>query len=346
MRKIFCSATLMSILLSTNVGIANASEFPDVPSDRWSYESISYIADKGIISGYEDGKFHPERVITRAEAAVVMNNYLTEEGRLTEEASSNNFNDVPSGAWYTQAVNNTSNLGIFKGDTNGNFNPDNELTRAEMIAIFNRVEGYEKKAEYQFSDVKDTDWYAEDVKVAYSNGIVNGIEQSNGNVVFNGNQDVKREEFVKVLDNVYHYDPSFVSSEIPTVLSPEEEALQEVFDVINKAREKVGVAPLVMNDSLSKVATMDAENMALRNEFISSTDEFEAMLNSYGLYPVWAFQTYASGDEGEIASTLIDYLSTTEHFKQLLNSTLEEVGIGWYVGEDDVNYLVIVVANF
>lgn len=346
MKKIFYSATLMGLFLGTNVGIVNAAEFPDVSSDRWSYDSIEYIADKGLISGYEDGKFYPERNITRAEAAVVINNYLIEEDRLTEEASSNNFKDVPSGAWYTQAVNNIASLGIFKGDTDGNFNPNNELTRAEMVAIFNRVEGYEKKADYQFSDVEDTDWYAEDVKIAYSNGIVNGIEQSNGHVIFSGDQDVKREEFAKVLNNVYHYNPSFVANEIPTVISPEEEALQEVFNIINLEREKVGVAPLVMNDSLSKVAAMDAENMALRNEFISSTDEFEEMLNSYGLNPVWAFQTYASGDEGEIASTLIDYLSTTEHFKQLMNSTLEEVGIGWYAGEDNINYLVIVVANF
>lgn len=59
-------------LLEKNLKIKESLTFSDVKSDRWSYEYIKKMAEKGILKGYEDGSFRPENGITRAEIAVVL----------------------------------------------------------------------------------------------------------------------------------------------------------------------------------------------------------------------------------------------------------------------------------
>lgn len=339
-------ALATSVLVSTNVVEVSAKEFSDVTSNRWSYESIEFISNKGLITGYEDGTFKSAKTITRAEAAVIVNNYLLKEGKLTEEYDSNDFTDVPANAWYTQAVNNTNHAGVFTGDGKGHFNPNATLTRAEMVSIFNRVEGYEVKANYQFSDVLPTDWYAEDVMIAYSNGIINGIEQPNGNVIFKGRGQVTREQFVTVLNNIYHYDPDFVAEEIPTVVSTLEESVQSVFEIINQERAKVGVAPLILDPTLTEVAQLNAENMAIRNDFLQSYDEFEALLNSSNLYPTEAVLTWANGDEDETAEEEIKYLITTDEYEKMIDPSYQEVGIGWSENSKNLNLLSIMYVSY
>jgi hypothetical protein len=49
---------------------AEPRDFPDVPSDHWAYTHIEYCVEKGVVSGYEDGNYHPEAVVTRDQMAV------------------------------------------------------------------------------------------------------------------------------------------------------------------------------------------------------------------------------------------------------------------------------------
>jgi hypothetical protein len=45
-------------------------DFPDVPSDHWAYIHIEYCVENGVVSGYDDGNYHPEGVVTRDQMAV------------------------------------------------------------------------------------------------------------------------------------------------------------------------------------------------------------------------------------------------------------------------------------
>jgi len=44
--------------------------FPDVPTDHWAFKHIEYCAQENVVKGYEDGYYHPERVVTRDQMAV------------------------------------------------------------------------------------------------------------------------------------------------------------------------------------------------------------------------------------------------------------------------------------
>ena len=53
-----------------------SKEFPDVPENHWAYEAVTRLAGSDIVQGYEDGKFHGERTMTRYEMAEIIYNAL------------------------------------------------------------------------------------------------------------------------------------------------------------------------------------------------------------------------------------------------------------------------------
>ena len=78
--------------LDALLGVLNPSlskDFPDVPANHWAYEAVSRLAGNGIIQGYEDGKYHGERTMTRYEMAEIIYNALSKgakaEAKLVEE---------------------------------------------------------------------------------------------------------------------------------------------------------------------------------------------------------------------------------------------------------------------
>jgi hypothetical protein len=66
-----------------------SKEFPDVPENHWAYEAVSRLAGNGVIQGYEDGKYHGDRTMTRYEMAEIIYNALSKgakaEKKLVEE---------------------------------------------------------------------------------------------------------------------------------------------------------------------------------------------------------------------------------------------------------------------
>lgn len=94
---------------------------------------------------------------------------------LTATASAKSFPDVDAGAWYSDAVEYMNELGVMVGDTEGNFNPDKTVTRAEMAAVICRtLEKTMSEEEYlpayleteNFSDVPANHW---------ANGYINKV---------------------------------------------------------------------------------------------------------------------------------------------------------------------------
>ena len=78
--------------LDALLGVLNPSlskDFPDVPANHWAYEAVSRLAGNDIIQGYEDGKYHGERTMTRYEMAEIIYNALSKgakaEAKLVEE---------------------------------------------------------------------------------------------------------------------------------------------------------------------------------------------------------------------------------------------------------------------
>lgn len=89
-------------------------------------------------------------------------------------------NGFTSNHWASEYLENLYNYGVMRGDLFGNFNPDKYITRAECISMINRALGYNEfqRGKLPFNDIKGTEWYADDIAIAYERGYFSGTSKN------------------------------------------------------------------------------------------------------------------------------------------------------------------------
>jgi hypothetical protein len=119
------------------------ARFPDVKEGAWYYQAVTYLAHIGIVSGYPDGEFKPDRHITRAEFAAI----AAKLGELINVAGNDGngggngkafYPDI-EGHWAQTLILGASGKGWLNGYPDGTFRPQSNLTRAEAVTIVNRM---------------------------------------------------------------------------------------------------------------------------------------------------------------------------------------------------------------
>ena len=122
---------------------AGAKVFEDVPAGSDYSEAITMLSDLGIIQGKDDGKYHPEDTITRAEACALIARMMTGDPNVSQYVGAQNFSDVVSGSWKDSAIGYCYINNIVIGVGNNKFEPDRAITDAEFITMVVRAMGYE-----------------------------------------------------------------------------------------------------------------------------------------------------------------------------------------------------------
>ena len=121
---------------------------------------------------------------------------------VTGQAAAAAFTDVPSGAWYAEAVAAVSDGGIMNGTTTTTFSPDGQVTRGMVAAVLWRMAGSPApKGGSSFADVEAWYFYADAVAWAEENGIAAG--RSDGS--FGGGDIVTREQLAVFLYRYSQY---------------------------------------------------------------------------------------------------------------------------------------------
>ena len=138
----------------------------DVPTGLNGDDHYAYIV------GYPDKTVRPQNGITRAEVATIFFRLLTDETRNANSTKSNSYSDVAAGAWYNHAVSTLSAMGIVKG-SNGKFNPNAPITRAEFAAIAARFDDKANTTTADFSDIA-SHWAKNEISAASNNGWITG----------------------------------------------------------------------------------------------------------------------------------------------------------------------------
>lgn len=138
------------------------AKFSDVASNHWSYEAIHYASANEIMLGSPDGSFQPERFMTRAEMATVVNRWTKLQG---DAASS--FSDT-SGTWAEKEIALVREAGLVQGYPDGSFRPEGLVSRAEAVTIINKVlgRGPNDWTTSAWSDVASTHWAFKDIEEA------------------------------------------------------------------------------------------------------------------------------------------------------------------------------------
>lgn len=113
------------------------------------------------------------------------------------KSSSEKFNDVDEGRWYTEYVDYAISYGLFNGVTDNTFEPGGDMNRAMFVQVLANISGVEcdKNANSGFSDVPAGKWYTGAVAWAAENKIVNGVSE----IEFAPTRSVTREQMCTML---------------------------------------------------------------------------------------------------------------------------------------------------
>lgn len=126
-RKAAACAVCAALLLTP----ALAASFTDVPQNAWYAAAVNEVVDAGLLSGTSATTFQPGGKVTRAMTVTA----LWRLAGSPAPKSSQSFSDVPSDAWYSQAVAWAAETGVASGNGKGAFQPGNLVTR-EQLAVF------------------------------------------------------------------------------------------------------------------------------------------------------------------------------------------------------------------
>lgn len=145
---------------------------------------------------------------------------IAEETEITRK-----FSDLDETYWAYEGINKLTEAGIIDGYPDGTFQPDGNITRAELVKITNMVFEYKQKQEStNFSDVMQEDWFYDNVLIAQNAGYIDGYPDG----TFQPDGLISREEFCKILDVINN----FIA--LPLSASPADEVSPWAVDYVNR----------------------------------------------------------------------------------------------------------------
>ena len=172
--------TMPASEVSVNVTFAEIVDdmpFVDVAENDWFYDSVRYVYDNGLMEGTSATTFAPTLTTTRSMVTTIL--WRAEGQPQTDNTVS--YPDVEADTWYTEAICWGTEEGIVKGYGDGNFGPNDLITREQFATILYRYaqyKGYDVSASDDLSAFPDADqtgsWAVDAVKWAVGSGLLNG----------------------------------------------------------------------------------------------------------------------------------------------------------------------------
>ena len=140
MKKVFSIVIALVLALSMSV---SAFAFSDVEKGSITETAVNKLSVLGIITGFEDGTFHPDDTITRAQmAAIICRTFgLMAEAERYKDVSV--FADVPTDHWATGYITAAASEGIINGYGNGNFGPEDTVLFEQVVKMVTYALGYD-----------------------------------------------------------------------------------------------------------------------------------------------------------------------------------------------------------
>ncbi|PYI51489.1 S-layer homology domain-containing protein [Paenibacillus flagellatus] len=242
MRKTGRAIILLLILLIAVPFQAFAAGAPSAASDiggHWAEKELSGWIGKGLLSGYEDGTFQPDRSISRAEFFALVNRSF----RFTQEASVS-FADLDASHWAVAELKRAKAAGYADGYPDGTIRPDRPISREEAAVVLRSVLKLQEDAAKAgaFQDAAQfADWSKGSIGALAAKGYLSGYEDG----TYKPGRSMTRAEMVAVLDRA-------VADAVPTT----------VYDAKGTYGPESGTTTIAGN------VTISAPGVTLRNTVI------------------------------------------------------------------------------
>ena len=168
---------------NSGIELQSVRDFPDCNPNEWYASAVTYVSDKGLITGYNDGTFGPYDNITRGQLVTIL---WRMEGKPV--SSSAGFSDVSSSDFYYSAALWAQKNGVIKGYGDGTFGGERLITREEaavMLANYANFKGYDtasdKTALMRISGWREADsWALDSLGWCVDQGLMSGKDTPSG----------------------------------------------------------------------------------------------------------------------------------------------------------------------
>ncbi|WP_142825897.1 S-layer homology domain-containing protein [Planococcus soli] len=202
----FLMIVLSIFLIFPSVNTAQADS--DLQESHPFYEEIMYLMDKGVVTGYPDGSIRPDRVVTRAEAAVMIGRVKD----LNETKRETPFSDVPAGHYASGSIAEAAQAGYIIGYKDGTYRPNQPVSRGDMALIIQRVFDLNFIYFHDIKDVPDEAYYYDAITRLIAANIAIGYPDS----TFRPKVEVTRAQFsaflARALEPEFKNDASIADS--------------------------------------------------------------------------------------------------------------------------------------
>ena len=143
LKKVISAVAALALSVSSFAAMAAVS-YPDTV-DHQHESAINMLSALGIVEGFEDGTFHPDELVTRAQMAAMVlrakNNFNAKNNKTQV------FNDVPADNWAAGWIATAASQGIVNGTGNNNFDPDLNVTYEQTVKMLVSMLNYGDWAE-------------------------------------------------------------------------------------------------------------------------------------------------------------------------------------------------------
>ncbi|OGC82037.1 MAG: hypothetical protein A2V81_02685 [Candidatus Abawacabacteria bacterium RBG_16_42_10] len=170
-----------------------STQFADLPPNHSAYPAVQYLVDKGIIKGYENNMFLPDRGLTRAEALKII--LLAASEPVADFGQNLTFTDIPSEHWAYAFIAYGVENSIVKGYDDNTFRPDQTITRAEGIKVLFSAFAMNPDANpsQAYSDVPPDHWF-----FPYASTLMKKKLWQDGSPLFEPNRVMSRQDIAKL----------------------------------------------------------------------------------------------------------------------------------------------------
>jgi len=157
------------------IGVYEAAPFKDVSTNYWAIKAINFMVSRNIISGYPDGTFKPEKIVTRAEYAKMLALSLglkIGEGR-------DIYVDVPKSHWAYKYITAVTDAKLMKGYGKGKFGPNDTVKKEEIITTIVRLKNWTlvNPPSGTFPDVPRKYWAYPYIETAVKHGLISKVDR-------------------------------------------------------------------------------------------------------------------------------------------------------------------------
>ncbi len=234
------SVVLVFAMLLCSIPMAIATPTLIDTEGHWAKDTIREMADKGIITGYSDGTFKPDKEITRAEFVSLLVKAIS-----LEPGPGKVFSDT-AGHWAKDAISTANYHGLVTGDNDAVFRPDDPITREEIAVIVVRaIKAGPTENGKAFADSSQiASWAKDAVEKASAVGLVAGYSDG----TFRPKANTTRAEAAVILER--------------SMKLVEEEPAKTVFDTAGTYGPQTGT------QTVDADVTINADGVILQNTIV------------------------------------------------------------------------------